>query len=352
MNRREMLALMSSVVASKALRAEDTPFGRIDAHSHIHRSIPALIDHLEKENWHALTICVWEQFEAKMPPESDISNFPTIEELLAATAKVHRESRGRIAWASTIDAHRFEERDFSERAVAMVEQSFKDEAIAVKIWKTVGMKIRGKDGHYLMPDDKTLWPVYEAIQRADRTLIIHIAEPNAAWAPEFIGYWKTNPQWHADQGGPDKQAILQSRDRLLARFPKLRVMGCHLGSNEEDLVALAKRLDTHPNFSVDMSARVRNLFGAEADTKRQFVEKFQDRLIYGSDYSMGKSTDDGVAAGVLEHEDREWNLFAGNQKVAGRKGGPEIQQLGLAQPILRKLFRDNARRTIPGILPV
>jgi predicted TIM-barrel fold metal-dependent hydrolase len=351
MNRREMLALLGSSVAWKTLPAQEAPFVRIDAHNHIHRSIPALIDNLERENWHALSICVWEQFEAKMPPESDISNFPTIEELLAATAKVHRESRGRIAWASTIDAHRFEERNFSERAVAMVQQSFKDEAVAVKIWKTVGMKIRGKDGQYLLPDDKTLLPVYEAIQKADRTLIIHIAEPNEAWAPELVGYWKNNPQWHADKEGPDKQAILQARDRVVARFPKLRVMGCHLGSNEQDLVALARRLDTYPNFSVDMSARTRNLFGDDAEAKRQFVLKYQDRLIYGSDYSMGKSDDERVARGLLAAEDREWALFAGNQKIAGRRGGPEIQQMGLPEPVLRKLFRDNARRMIPGIVP-
>lgn len=351
MNRREFLALMGSSAACGSLYAQSAPFGRIDAHNHIHRSIPALVDSLEKENWHALTICVWEQFETKMPPESDISNFPTIEDLLATTAKVHRESRGRIAWASTIDAHRFEERHFTERAVAMVQQSFKDEALAVKIWKTVGMKIRGRDGRYLLPDDKTLLPVYEAIQKADRTLIVHIAEPNEAWAPELVGYWKNNPQWHADKEGPDKQAILQSRDRLLARFPKLRVMGAHLGSNEQDLVALAKRLDTYPNFSVDMSARARYLFDDDAETKHQFVLKYQDRLIYGSDYSMGKSSDEQVARGLLAAEDREWALFAGNQKVAGRRGGPEVQQMGLPEPVLRKLFRENALRVIPGIAP-
>ena len=351
MNRRELLALMGSSMAWKALGAGEAPFGRIDAHCHIHRSIPALIDNLEKENWHALSICVWEQFEAKMPPESDISNFPSIEELLAATAKVHRESRGRIAWASTIDAHRFEERHFTERAVAMVKQSFKDEAIGVKIWKTVGMKIRGKDGHYLLPDDKTLLPVYEAIQKADRTLIMHIAEPDEAWAPELVGYWKRNPQWHADKEGPDKQTVLQARDRVLARFPKLRVMGAHLGSNEQDLAALAKRLDAYPNFSVDMSARTRYLFGDNAEAKRQFVLKYQDRLIYGSDHSIGNSSDEQAARGLLAAEDREWALFAGNQKVAGRNGGPEIQQMGLPEPVLRKLFRDNARRVIPGIVP-
>jgi predicted TIM-barrel fold metal-dependent hydrolase len=100
-----------------------------------------------------------------------------------------------------------------------------------------------------------------------------------------------------------------------------------------------------------MSARTRNLFGDDAEAKRQFVLKYQDRLIYGSDYSMGKSDDERVARGLLAAEDREWALFAGNQKIAGRRGGPEIQQRGLPEPVLRKLVRDNARRMIPGIVP-
>ena len=128
-------------------------------------------------------------------------------------------------------------------------------------------------------------------------------------------------------------------------------MGAHLGSNEQDLAALAKRLDTYPNFSVDMSARTRYLFGENAEAKRQFVLKYQDRLIYGSDHSIGNSSDEQAARGLLAAEDREWALFAGSQKVAGRNGGPEIQQMGLAEPVLRKLFRDNARRMIPGIVP-
>jgi predicted TIM-barrel fold metal-dependent hydrolase len=351
MNRREMLALMGSAVACKALRAEKAAFGRIDAHAHVHRVLPALIDNLEKDDWHLLSICVWEQFENQMPPKSDVSNFGTLEELLAATAKVHRESRGRIAWASTIDAHRFEEPDFTERSIATVRQSFKDGAVGVKIWKTVGMKIRGKDGHYLLPDDAKLQPIYEAIQRADRTLIIHIAEPNEAWAPELVGYWKNNPQWHADKEGPDKETILQSRDRLLAKNPKLRVMGCHLGSNEQDLPALAKRLDKYSNFSVDVSARVRNLFGENQDAKRDFVIKYQDRLIYGSDNAAASQPEEQAARSPVAAENREWEMFSSTGKITqGKQGKQEIQGMGLPESVLRKMFRDNALRVIPGIL--
>ena len=348
MNRREMLALMGSAVAWKAFGAEKPAFGRIDAHAHIHRSFPALVDDLEKDDWHVLSICTWEQYNDQLPPKSDISDFPSLDALLAATAKLHRDSRGRVAWASTFDAHRFEEPDFTERTIAMLQQTFKDGAVAVKIWKTTGMKIRGKDGHYLLPDDAKLLPIYEAIQRADRTLIIHAGEPNEAWAPELIGYWKSNPQWHADKEGPDKDTVLQARDRILAKLPKLRVMGCHLGSNEQDLAALAKRLDKYPNFCVDVSARVRNLFGENQDAKREFVIKYQDRLLYGSDNSTALLPPDQAAHGPVMQENREWEMFASTGKITQRK--QEIQGMGLPESVLHKMFRENALRVIPGIL--
>lgn len=350
MTRREMLALTGSSVVLKSLRAQDATFGRIDAHAHIQRSIPALIANMEKENWRALSICVWGQFDDQVPP-----GFKTIDELHAATAKVHRESKGRIAWAATIDARGFENRDFAEKTIASLQRCFKEEAIAVKIWKIIGMKIRGKAGNYLMPDDKALMPVYEAIQKQDRTLMAHLAEPNGAWLPvdapgnTYAGYYKSNPQWRSQPGEPPKEAILEARDRVLARYPKLRVVGSHLGSNEEDFKALAKRLDTYPNFAVDMAARTRHFFDGDPQTMRQFLDKYQDRLIYGSDFVMENATDERVAKAVLAQEDREWNLFASNQKITRRNR--EIQAFALPERLLHKLFHDNAVRMIPGIAP-
>jgi predicted TIM-barrel fold metal-dependent hydrolase len=351
MTRREMLALVGASALPPRGRAQDVPFDRIDTHAHIYHDIPALIANMQKQNWRALSICVWQQYDEHAQP----GEFQTIDQLLAAAAKVHRESQGRISWAATFDAHRFEERDFTERTITSLNRCFRDGALAVKIWKTIGMKIRGKAGNFLMPDDPTLIPIYQAIQKQDRTLIAHLAEPNGAWmpvdAPEntYAGYYRNNPQWHSQPGDPPKEAILAARDRVLARFPKLRAIGCHLGSNEEDFRALGKRLDTYPNFSVDMAARTRHFFDKDSQTAREFLEKYQDRIVYGSDYTMGNATDDEVAAAVLAQGDREWSLFAGTQNV--RQRNREVQGLGLPERLLRKLFHDNAVRLLPGIVP-
>ena len=254
--RRDVLRSISAMgLLATARAAEASDFGRIDTHIHIHRDAPALLAAIKEMNWHAMDIVVC--------PAGGDEAFD-LEEKLRATLAVHRASGGHIDWASTFDARGFEDPGFADRTIARLRRSFDDGAIGVKIWKNIGMAIKGKSGAYLLPDDPALLPIYEAIQKADRTLIAHLAEPNGAWLPldarnpEFT-YYSNNPQWHmyGKAGAPVKEEILKARDRLLARFPKLRVVGCHLGSDEDDLKRLAKRLDAFPNFAVDTAARVR-----------------------------------------------------------------------------------------------
>lgn len=140
---------------------------------------------------------------------------------------------------------------------------------------------------------------------------------------------------------PPKSAILEARDRMVARHRRLRVIGCHLGSNEEHLDQLAKRLDAHPNFAVDVASRVRFLVRMDRETVRQFVTKYQDRIIYATDFSLGQGDEARAAKSLLSVHEREWNYFSG----AGENA------LGLPGSILRKIFRESAASWIPGIVP-
>jgi hypothetical protein len=346
LTRRELLALLGSSAALRAFAAEDVPFDRINEHTHIYRSIPALVADMEKTGWRALSICTFQAARDDEPAD--------VEDLIRQVAKVHRESKGRIAWATTFDARGFESSDFAGRTIAGLRRNYDQGAIAVKIWKTIGMAIKSKSGRYLMPDDKTLLPIYESIQKEDRTLIAHLAEPNAAWLPSddkypHAAYYRNNPQWHMYEhpDAPRKEEILAARDRILARYPKLRVVGCHLGSNEEDLKALAGRLDRYPNFAVDVAARVQHFFDGDRESVRQFLEKYQDRILYGSDFTMGNMDDDRVVKSLSASEKREWNMFADAGIITFRNR--QLQGLGLPDRILRKIFHDNAVRWIPGI---
>jgi predicted TIM-barrel fold metal-dependent hydrolase len=333
MTRREWLFLTPAAAVLHAARPADAPFDRIDTHTHIHRRAPALLSAMEQAGWRGLSIC----------DSRAVGDEPSgLEEMIRGTADVSRESKRRLVWAATFDARGFESPDFPERTIAGLGQHFKEGALGAKIWKNIGMGIRSKSGEYLLPDHAALTPILEAIQRAGKTLLAHLADPDAAWRPldpAQGGYFKNHPEWHmyGRAGAPAKEAILAARDRILARHPKLRVIGCHLGSSEEDLSQVAKRLDAYPNFAVDVAARVRYLMRGDREAVRQFLLHYQDRILYATDFSLGPGNDEGAAKSFLAQHEREWDFFAGAEGVV------------LPEAVLRKIFRDNAVRWLPGI---
>jgi predicted TIM-barrel fold metal-dependent hydrolase len=149
-------------------------------------------------------------------------------------------------------------------------------------------------------------------------------------------------------GVPSKKAILDARDRLLAKNPQLRVVGAHLGSMEGDLDGIADRFGRYPNFAVDTAARVQSFTIQPRDKVREFIIKYQDRILYGTDlgFYSGKT---GQAA-AREWENRyalDWRYFASGEtfQYSGRK----VEGLSLPPAVLKKLYHDNAVHWIPGI---
>jgi predicted TIM-barrel fold metal-dependent hydrolase len=345
LTRRGVLRVASAAAISGQALAKDGPdFERIDTHVHIHRNARALISALDADRYRVLDIVV-------CPAVAD-ERFD-LEAKLNATQKVSKESGRAVAWASTFDARDFEKPDFAERVMARLRQTFDDGAIAVKIWKNIGMAIKSKAGEYLLPDHRSLVPIYESIERAGRTLVAHLAEPDGAWMPlddknPEISYYSNNPQWHMHgrAGAPVKEAILSARDRVLARLPKLRVVGCHLGSHEDDLKQLAKRLDEFPNFAVDTAARVRYFVSGDHAAARDFLTRYQDRILYATDFSLRDGDVAAAGRSLKSRHDLDWRFFATGDSLT--YDGRPTQGLALPYAVVRKIFRDNALRWLPG----
>jgi predicted TIM-barrel fold metal-dependent hydrolase len=146
---------------------------------------------------------------------------------------------------------------------------------------------------------------------------------------------------------PRKDAILQARDRVLARYRKLRVVGCHLGSDEDDLKKLADRLDAHPNFAVDTASRVRYLARCDRELAREFLIRYQDRVLYATDFALRDQDPSAAARSLQATHDRDWAFFSSGETMDYR--GSPARGLALPDPVLRKIFRENALRWLPGL---
>jgi predicted TIM-barrel fold metal-dependent hydrolase len=332
--------------AGLAAAQAPAPFERINTHVHLNRPSRAIIAGLESSHWRVLSICV---SRATGDDPSDL------ESQIRGNAEMSRESQGRVAWAGSFDPRRWQDGDFAAKTIASLERQFRDGAIAVKIWKNIGMSIRTKTGAYLQPDDPAFQPIYQLLEKQDRTLIAHLAEPNGAWMPidehnPEKGFYSSHPEWHmyGRRDAPVKEDILRARDHIAARFPRLRIVGCHLGSNEDDLNALAMRLDRFPNFAVDLAARVRYLAAGDREKARTFLNKYQDRIVYGTDFSLAAGADDERAsANLAAQHDRDWQYFSSAESMTYNRR--EVQGLGLASGVLEKIFRKNALRWFPGM---
>jgi predicted TIM-barrel fold metal-dependent hydrolase len=265
-------------------------------------------------------------------------------------------SHGHVALCTSFDPFQFSSPDFPASAIRGLNEDFAKGAIAVKIWKNIGMELKDKNGRYVLPDDPKFEPIYQDIQKHNRTLIAHLAEPDEAWQrPDPNGldysYYKRHTFWYMYEkpDAPTKHEILDARDHLLAENPNLRVVGAHLGSLEDDLDGLAQRLDRYPNFAVDTAARVVHLAVMPSDRVRSFMLKYQDRIVYGTDLGFSR---EASAAGVVkswqEQYARDWRYFSTRDKFEYE--GHETQGLGLPPEVLRKLYHANAVRWFPGML--
>jgi len=267
-----------------------------------------------------------------------------------------RSAKGHAKLCTTFDPFKFDQPDFSERVIKQINENFADGAIALKIWKNIGMEIKKPDGTYLMPDDPVFEPIYNDIAGHHKTLIAHIAEPDSCrQAPDpqlpYSGYYKMNPVWYMynQPDHPSKATILAARDHMLAENTELRVVRAHPGSMESDVDEIAKHFDRYPIFAVDTAARVRSLQLQPADKVRAFLIRYQNRVVYGTDLEFfGPQPSPQEAVKNWESfYTRDWKYFADGQTTD--RAGHKIQGLHLPRSVLEKLYHDNAQRWFPGI---
>jgi predicted TIM-barrel fold metal-dependent hydrolase len=321
--------------------------GIVDAHAHVFTAAPAVFAMLDRLNLRFVNITVVDPYD---------KGFETVEPQQEAARAVARAAKGRAPWIATFDAAGWEQPGFARRVIGQLEASFRQGAVGVKIYKTIGMDLRARDGKYVMPDDPVFAPILDAIAARGKTLYAHIAEPAGAWKPydpsdPDSSYFRDNPLWHVygKPGRPAKETIIAARDRMIAQHPGLRIVGCHLGSNEEDVDEIAKRLDKFPNYAVDTAARVTHLALQPREKVRAFLIKYQDRVLYGTD--DGAQPGDDISARVNYWQadiERHYKYFATGEQVEFM--GRSVRGLELPETVLRKIFHGNAEKWVPGIV--
>jgi len=232
-------------------------------------------------------------------------------------------------------------------------------AVGVKILKTLGLFLRdgGPRGTLVRVDDARFDPMWDACGRLDLPVAIHVGDPEAFFTPidrfnERYEELSAHPDWSFHgRDFPPLAEILSARDRVFARHPRTTFVALHVGHWAENLEAVGRMLDRFSNVHVEIGARVGEL-GRQPRASRRFFEKYQDRVLFGTDaIPLGTETPQQVFGEdlyriyyrFLETEDEYFDYAPAPVPPQGRW---RIYGLGLPDQILRKVYHQNAERVL------
>ena len=88
---------------------------------------------------------------------------------------------------------------FPKKCARRIRELSKRGIAGLKVWKDMGLGLKGPDGKLMMLDDERLDPLWEALIDLKLILIAHVADPANFWLP----FDETNPSYEALKRRPD-----------------------------------------------------------------------------------------------------------------------------------------------------
>jgi len=236
---------------------------------------------------------------------------------------------------------------WGQAAARQLEADVKAGAVGVgELNKNFGLTAKKTDGSRLKLDDPELDPIWQAAARLNIPVFIHTADPQ-----EFFGEMNfQNERWLELALYPDRRwpsppnpsfnDLMGERDRLFKRHPKTTFIAAHLGWHANDLARLGKMFDEMPNVHAEMGAVLYDI-GRQPRFAHDFFVKYQDRLLFGKD--SYQPDEFPYYWRVLETNDEYFDYYRDYHAFW------KLYGIGLPDPVLRKLYYQNALKLVPAI---
>jgi predicted TIM-barrel fold metal-dependent hydrolase len=236
---------------------------------------------------------------------------------------------------------------FGQQAARQLEADVKAGAVGLgEIMKDFGLTVRKLDGSRLRMDDSELDPIWETAARLNIPVMIHTADPPEFFQP--IDY--NNERWlelalfpdrrYQDPKYPRFEELMAERDRLFRRHPKTTFIAAHLGWHANDLARLGRMFDEMPNLYGEVGAVLYDL-GRQPRMAHDFFVKYQDRLLFGKD--AFQPDEYPYFWRTFETGDEYFDYYRDYHAFW------KLYGLALPDPVLRKLYYQNAIRIVPGL---
>jgi predicted TIM-barrel fold metal-dependent hydrolase len=274
-------------------------------------------------------------------------------------AKYDRTHPGRFYTFTTPCYNRFREAGYPKIQAQAIEDAHRAGARGLKILKTLGLYLRENitSGSLVKIDDPRFDAMWDACGQLKLPVAIHVSDPIAFFTPidrfnERYEELNNHPDWSFyGKDFPSNAELLEARNRVFAKHPGTQFLVLHVGNFSENLANVSENLDRFPNMTVDIAARIGEL-GRQPRTTRRFFDKYQDRILFGTDATPhGDEFPQQVYNDklyeiyfrFLETEDEYFDYAPARVPPQGRW---RIYGIGLPDAILRKVYNENAARLL------
>lgn len=279
-----------------------------------------------------------------------------LEEAIARYDKAHP---GRFYTCTEPSYNRFLEPNYPALQADAIGQAHRAGAKGLKILKTLGLYLRENitTGKLVKIDDPRFDPMWDACGQLNMPVSIHISDPVAFFTPtdrfnERFEELNNHPDWSFyGRDFPSNAELIEARNRVFARHPHTQFTALHVGNFAENLDNVSEALDRFPNMAVEIAARIGEL-GRQPRRARQFFDRYQDRIMFGTDaVPDGRETPQQIFGDelyeiyyrFLETDDEYFDYAPAPVPPQGRW---RIYGLQLPDSILRKVYNQNAARVL------
>lgn len=339
------LLAMASCTESYYTAADFYTTPKVDVHTHLHGPGLAIAEQAAKDNFRLVTIALDEPGD--VPAEQQFTFG-----LMQA-----EKFPDRIENITAFSLANWQQPNWVQKVIDQLKNDFARGAIGVKIWKSIGMTYKDSAGNFIMIDHPRFDSIFRFIIESGKLVVGHLGEPRNCWLPleqmtviSDRNYFERHPQYHMflHPEFPSYEKQVEARDRLLEKHPDLNFVGAHLGSLEWEVDELAKRLDKFPNMTVDLTERIchwQHQSVKDYDKVRNFVIRYQDRLLYGTDiYIVPESDAEETQKKVHKIWADDWQYFTTADSMQTWQVEGRFKGLHLPKQVVNKIFYQNAVR--------
>ncbi len=234
--------------------------------------------------------------------------------------------------------------NWSYETVKALEKEVKAGAMGLKIYKDLGLEVKDTKGNRLATNDPRLDPIWAKCGELNIPVLIHTGEPIAF----FETHDKYNERWLELKQFPSRarpsikypswKSIMNEQTDIIKKHPKTKFISAHLAWLGNNLGELGRLMDLYPNMYTEIGAVIHEL-GRQPKTARQFMIKYQDRVLFGKD--IWTPSEYYTYFRLLETGDEYFPYYR------KRHAFWRIYGLELPDEVLKKVYYKNALNLLP-----